>query len=210
MNRKFLLFFLFISVFGFSQKSKINLNAIKKEITDKESVYFYEKLVFKYQALPKSIDSLEAEHLYYGRNFLDKTVSTSEDDFKQILKDFNHQNYIETIAKTKSLLSKDPTNLDLLMILLQCYDKLKDFKNFSYYLGQFQLLTNAILDSGDGKSEKSAYLVNSVGDEYIFINVIRIPTHASRSSKLTDGGMCDIWENNNTKTYIKIIYNDFN
>lgn len=165
-------------------------------------------MVFKYQALPKSIDSLEAIHLYYGRNFLDKTVSTSDDNFKKIMKDFNKQDYPKTIEKTKDLLSKDPTNLDLLMIMLQCYDKQKDTKNFVYYLNQFQLLTNAILKSGDGKSEDSAYLVNSVGDEYILLNVIRIPMQASRSSKPTEGGMFDIWNNNNTKTYIKVIYND--
>lgn len=198
-----------IAAFGFSQKSKINLDHIKKEIADKESDYFYQKMVFKYQALPKSIDSLEAQYLYYGRNFLDKTVSTNDDDFKKILKNFNKKNYKETITKANQLLSVDPTNLDLLMIMLQCYDQLKDFKNFSYYLGQFQLLTNAILDSGDGKSEDSAYLVNSVGDEYILINVIQIPRQASRSSKATEGGMFDIWKTNNTNTYIKVIYNDF-
>ncbi len=209
MNRIFLFLFLLISVFGFSQKSKIDLDKIKKEITDKESDYFYEKMVFKFQALSKSIDSLEAQNLYYGRLFLDKTVSTSDDDFKKILKDFNKQKYDETVAKTKNLLSKDPTNLDLLMIMLQCYDKQKDIKNFSYYYGQFQLLTRAILDSGDGRNEESAYLVNSVGDEYILLNVIRFPMEAKRSSQPTEGGMFDIWENNNTKTYIKVIYNDF-
>lgn len=209
MNRIFLFFFLLISVFGFSQKSKIDLDKIKKEITDKESDYFYEKMVFKFQALPKSIDSLEAQYLYYGRLFLDKTISTNDDDFKKILKDFNKQKYEETVAKTKNLLSKDPTNLDLLMIMLQCYDKQKDIKNFSYYYGQFQLLTRAILDSGDGRNEESAYLVNSVGDEYILLNVIRFPMEAKRSSQPTEGGMFDIWENNDTKTYIKVIYNDF-
>ncbi|MCD9856525.1 DUF4919 domain-containing protein [Epilithonimonas sp. JDS] len=209
MNKIFLFFFLMMATFGFSQKSKINLDNIKKEIADKESDFYYEKMLFKYKALPKSIDSIEAQHLYYGRTFLEKTVSTSDDEFKKLLKDFNKKNYPEAIAKTRDLLAKDPTNLDLLMIMLQCYDKLQDVKNFSYYLSQFKLLTSAILDSGDGKSEDSAFVVNSVGDEYILINVIQIPRQASRSSKPATGGMFDIWENNNTKTYIKVIYNDF-
>jgi len=198
-----------IAAFGFSQKSEINLDNIKKEIADQESEFYYQKMLFKYQGMPKSIDSLEAQHLYYGRTFLEKTVSTSDDEFKKLLKNFHRKNYQEAITKTRDLLSKDPTNLDLLMIMLQCYDKQQDVKNFSYYLSQFKLLTSAILDSGDGKSEESAYLVNSVGDEYILINVIQIPRQASRSSKPATGGMFDIWENNNTKTYIKVIYNDF-
>lgn len=194
---------------GFSQKSKINLDNVKKEITDKDSEFYYQKMLYKYKGLPKSIDSLEAQHLYYGRTFLDKTVSTSDKPFKKLLDDFKKQDYTETIIKANQLLSEDPTNLDLLMIMLQCYDKQQDVKNFTYYLSQFKLLTSAILDSGDGKSEDSAYLVNSVGDEYILINVIQIPRQASRSSKPATGGMFDIWENNNTKTYIKVIYNDF-
>ena len=209
MNRIFLFFFLMMAAFGFSQKSKINLDNIKKEISDKDSDFYYQKMLFKYKGLPKSIDSLEAQHLYYGRSFLEKTVSTSDKPFKKLLEDFKKQDYAETITKANELLSVDPTNLDLLMIMLQCYDKQKDVKNFTYYLSQFKLLTSAILDSGDGKSEDSAYLVNSVGDEYILINVIQIPRQASRSSKPATGGMFDIWENNNTKTYIKVIYNDF-
>lgn len=202
-------FFLMISVFGFSQKSNINLDKIKKEIQNQESIYFYEKIVYKFQGLPKSIDSLEAIHLYYGRNFIKKTISTSDEAFKNLLEDFKVEKYDETVAKAKDLLFTDPTNLDLLMVMLQCYDRQKDTKNFSHYYGQFQILTRAMLDSGDGKSEKSAYLVNSVGDEYILINVIQIPREATRSSKPAKGGMFDIWENNNKKTYIKVIYNDF-
>jgi len=209
MNRIFLFFFLMMTAFGFSQKSKINLDNIKKEISDKESDFYYQKMLFKYKGLPKSVDSLEAQYLYYGRTFLDKKISTSDKPFKKLLDDYKKQDYTETITKANQLLSVDPTNLDLLMIMLQCYDKLQDVKNFTYYLSQFKLLTSAILDSGDGKSEDSAYLVNSVGDEYILINVIQIPRQASRSSKPATGGMFDIWENNNTKTYIKVIYNDF-
>ena len=209
MNRILLLFFLVMSVFGFSQKSKIDLDKIKKEVNDKESIYFYEKMVYKFQGIPKSIDSLEAIHLYYGRNFIPKTISTIDDSFKDLLKDFQQDKLDETIVKGKNLLSIDPTNLDLLMIMLQCYDRQKDLKNFSHYYGQFQILTRAMLDSGDGKSEKTAYLVNSVGDEYILVNVIQIPREATRSSKPAKGGMFDIWENNNKKTFIKVIYNDF-
>lgn len=209
MNRIFLFFFLMMAASGFSQKPKINLDDIKKEITDKDSEFYYQKMLYKYKGLPKSIDSLEAQYLYYGRTFLQKTVSTSDKPFKKLLDDFKKQDYTETITKANQLLSEDPTNLDLLMIMLQCYDKQQDVKNFSYYLSQFKLLTSAILDSGDGKSEDSAYLVNSVGDEYILINVIQIPRQASKSSKPATGGMFDIWENNSTKTYIKVIYNDF-
>lgn len=198
-----------MAAFGFSQKSKINLENIKKEILNQDSEFYYQKMLFKYKGLPKSIDSVEAQHLYYGRTFLDKTISTSDKSFRKLLDDFKKQDYAETITKANQLLSVDPTNLDLLMIMLQCYDKQQDVKNFTYYLSQFKLLTSAILDSGDGKSEDSAYLVNSVGDEYILINVIQIPRQASRSSKPATGGMFDIWENNNTKTYIKVIYNDF-
>lgn len=209
MNKILFFFLILISVFGFSQKSKIDLNKIKKEVTDSKSIYFYDKLVYKFQGLPKSIDSLEASHLYYGRNFISKKIFTNDDAFKNLLDDFKLEKLDETISKAKNLLATDPTNLDLLMVMLQCYDRQKDIKNFSHYYSQFQVLTRAMLDSGDGKSEKTAYLVNSVGDEYILINVIKIPREATRSSKPSKSGMFDIWNNNNTPTYIKVIYNGF-
>ncbi|GAB0154925.1 hypothetical protein CHRYSEOSP005_01850 [Chryseobacterium sp. Alg-005] len=209
MKNYFFLLFLLFSVFGFSQKSKLDFKSIEKNLTNAQSPYHYDKLIFKYKGYPKSLDSIEAQYLYYGRNFRKDKISTSDDVFKSLAESFKAKNFEECIRQGKILYDKDPTNLDVLLILLRAYDDKKDASNFSHHLSQLRLLTDAIKSSGDGKSEKTAYQVNSVGDEYILLNMLNIGQDYTRGSKPAKDGMFDIWEKDNNTIYIKVLYLDF-
>lgn len=210
MNFRIVFFLLILPFFGLSQKTKFDLKSIEKNLTNPKSVYNYDRLIFKYKGLPKSIDSTEAEHLYYGRNFRKDLVSQSGDDFKELADAFKSNNFIECIRLGKVLYAKDPTNLDVILILLRAYDQTKDIGNFSHHIAQLRLLTDAIKNSGDGKSEKTAYKVNNVGDEYIFLNVMNVEQGYTRASKTLKDGIIDVWEKEDIKIYIKVLYLDFN
>lgn len=210
MNFRIVFFLLILPFFGLSQKTKLDLKSIEKNLTNPKSVYNYDRLIFKYKGLPKSIDSTEAEHLYYGRNFRKDLVSQSGDDFKELADAFKSNNFIECIRLGKVLYAKDPTNLDVILILLRAYDQTKDIGNFSHHIAQLRLLTDAIKNSGDGKSEKTAYKVNNVGDEYIFLNVMNVGRGYTRASKTLKDGIIDVWEKEDIKIYIKVLYLDFN
>lgn len=201
-------FFLLIlwPVLGFSQKQTIDLKMISKDLKDSASPYFYEKLIFKYRGFTKSLDSIEAQHLYYGRNFSKDRISTSDERFEQLAQAFKDKNFDECIRQGKILYDKDPTNLDVLLILLRAYDAKQDKENFIYHLSQLRSLTGAIRSSGDGKSEKTAYQVNSVGDEYILLNMLNIGEGYTKASKSSKNGIMDIWEKENNKIYIKVLY----
>ena len=82
MKYYFSLLFLLFSVFAFSQKTRIDLKTIEKNLKNPDSPYNYDKLIFKYKGYPKSLDSIETQHLYYGRNFRNDKVSTSDENFK--------------------------------------------------------------------------------------------------------------------------------
>jgi hypothetical protein len=204
-----LLLFLVFSVFSFGQKAAIDLKTIRKDLKNEKSPYNYEKLIFKYKAYPKSLDTIESQHLYYGRNFKSDLVSTTEEDFKALAEAFKNGDFDECIKKGKVLYEKDPTNLDVILILLKAYDSKKDGNNFMHHLSQFRTLTDAVRSSGDGKSEKTAYLVNSVGDEYILLNILNLGQDYTRVSKPGKGGMFDIWRKDDTTIYIKVLYIDF-
>ncbi|WP_426481171.1 DUF4919 domain-containing protein [Chryseobacterium sp. R2ACT005] len=206
MKYHFFLLFIMCSVFGFSQKSKLDLKAVEKSLKNSDSPYNYEKLIFKYKGYPKSLDSIESQYLYYGRNFRKDKVSTSDDSFKNLAEAFKQNNFADCIKQGKTLYDKDPTNLDILLILLRAYDSVKDGSNFMHHLNQFRSLTEGIKVSGDGKSEKTAYIVNSVGDEYILLNILNIGKDYTRSSKPAKDGMFDVWEKEGQQLYIKILY----
>ncbi|MBD3904990.1 DUF4919 domain-containing protein [Chryseobacterium sp. Ch-15] len=208
MNYRILFFLFIIPFFGLSQKTKLDLKNIGKNLTNPTSVYNYDRLIFKYKGLPKSIDSTEAQHLYYGRNFKKDLVSQSGDEFKGLAEAFKNNNFLECIKLGKALYAKDPTNLDVILILLRAYDQTKDMGNFSHHIAQLRLLTDAIKNSGDGKSEKTAYKVNSVGDEYIFLNMMNVGQDYTRASKTLKDGVIDIWEKEENRIYIKVLYLD--
>lgn len=206
MRYHFFLLFILFSVFGFSQKSKVDFKAIEKSLKKTDSPYNYEKLIFKYKGYPKSLDSIESQYLYYGRNFRNDKITTSDDGFKNLAEAFKQNSFEECIKQGKALYDKDPTNLDILLILLRAYDSKKDGNNFMHHLTQFRSLADGIKSSGDGKSEKTAYLVNSVGDEYILLNILNIGKDYTRGSKPSKDGMYDIWEKDDNKIYIKVLY----
>lgn len=208
MKYHFFLLFILFSVFGFSQKSKIDFKAIEKSLKGSDSPYNYDKLLFKYKGYPKSLDSIEAQYLYYGRSFREDKINTSDEAFKSLAEAFKQNNFEECIKQGKAMYDKDPTNLDILLILLRAYDSLKDGNNFMHHLSQFRALADGIKSSGDGKSEKTAYLVNSVGDEYILLNILNIGNDYTRGSKPSKDGMFDIWEKDCQKIYIKVLYLD--
>ncbi|HCN51171.1 MAG TPA: DUF4919 domain-containing protein [Chryseobacterium sp.] len=208
MKYYFSLLFVVFSVFGFSQKSKVDLKAIEKSLSRSDSPYNYDKLIFKYKGYPKSLDSIESQYLYYGRNFRKDKISTSDEGFKNLAEAFKQGNFTDCIKQGKALYDKDPTNLDILLILLRAYDSLKDGNNFMHHLNQFRSLTDGIKSSGDGLSEKTAYLVNSVGDEYILLNILNIGQDYNRNSMAVKDGMIDVWGKGDRQVYIKILYLD--
>lgn len=208
MKYPFFLLLLFASAFGFCQKPKVDFKSIEKNLNNPQSPYNYDKLIFKYKGYSKSLDSIEGQYLYYGRNFRSDNVSISDEGFKKLAEAFKNKDFDECIRQGKVLYDKDPTNLDILLIMLRAYDSKKDEDNFVYHLNQFRTLAEAIKSSGDGKTEKTAYMVNSVGDEYILLNVLNIGEGYTRGSKAAKDGIIDIWEKDNDKIYIKILYLD--
>ncbi|WP_144283162.1 DUF4919 domain-containing protein [Chryseobacterium echinoideorum] len=209
MKFRILFFFVIIPFLGFAQHTELNLKQIEKNISNPKSGYGYEKLIFKFKGYPKSLDSIEAQHLYYGRNFIENKVSVADEKFVKLADAFKTGNFQECIQIGKVLYGEDPTNLDVILILLRAYDSLKDGSNFVHHLNQLRLLTEAIKDSGDGKSEKTAFVVNSVGDEYILLNVLNIGQDFKRSSVTYKDSVVDVWSKDDLKVHIKVLYLDF-
>jgi hypothetical protein len=118
----------------------------------------------------------------------------------------SNNNFQDCIRQGKALYDKDPTNLDILLILLKAYDSIKDGENFLYHLSQFRALTDGMKSSGDGK-QKKRHIVNSVGDEYILLNILNLGKEYKRI-KIKDG-ILDIWEKDGNKVYIKVLYIDY-
>ncbi|WP_300674160.1 DUF4919 domain-containing protein [Soonwooa sp.] len=201
----FFLGFLILGGLAFGQ-NKIDFSEIKKNIQDKDSPYYYDRLLFKYRGMPQSIDSTEAFHLYYGKKFTDHQLGEMNPNFSKLREKFQQRNFADAIKIGEDLHFKDPTNLEVLLILLQSYEQMKDQNKFVWTLQKFRMISATVLTSGKGDQEDSPYLVNSVGEEYVLLNLLKVPfQNYQRSSKMTKDGMMDIWTNGKEKIYINVV-----
>lgn len=202
MKKLIPIFALFIcSNFIFSQN--VDIKAIKKEIENPSSNYNLEKILFKYKGLPSQIDSLEARYLYYGKK---TTVDLKKEE--QLRNAIKKENYNSAIEIGEEILTKSPTDLETLSIVIECYYRQQENgTKLNYYSTQFENMIGAILSSGDGKTEKTAFLTNSVTDEYILLAVLKKNAYSmKRVSKPSKDGMYDIWDDGEKKIYISVIY----
>lgn len=208
MKLKIFFCLFFLSFLGFSQIQPLDLKAIKSNLFDSKSPYNYEKLIYKFKGIPSDMDSTEAQHLYYGRNFsLQPVLDLDSPEFKAYASSFRDKDFKTCIASGPSLLAKDSTNLDVLLILFQSYDMSGDQSNAAYYFSQLRLLLDAIKFSGDGKTEKTPFVVNSVHDEYLFLDAMNKPMNDYvRGSKKAKDGMLDVWSKDSDKVFVKVLY----
>lgn len=202
MKNFFSIFAIFIC-FNFFYSQNIDLKEIKNETEKSSSNYSLEKILFKYKGLPNQLDSIEARHLYYGN----KTTV----DFKkgeQLRNAAKKADYQSAIKIGEQILNENPTDLETLSIVMECYYRQQESNTkLSHYSAQFRKMIDAILSSGDGQTEKTAFLTNSVTDEYILLAVLKKNAYSmKRTSKPSKDGMYDIWDDNGKKIYISVIY----
>ncbi len=199
------IFLALILLFHFSHftAQNINLKEIKKEIENPSSQYNLEKILFKYKGLPIQLDSIEARYLYYG---IKSTVDLKKSE--ELRTQFKKEDLKKSLELGEAMLSDNPTDLETISVVMECYYRQQDSSTkLNHYSNQFRKLVDAMLSSGDGKSEKTAFLVNSVSDEYILLAILRKNTYQmKRTSKPSKEGMYDIWDDNGSKTYINVIY----
>lgn len=201
-------FFLFVLMFGFLSfgQNKPDFIEIKKNIEDKKSPYFYERLLFKFRGMPQAIDSAEAFHLYYGKRFTAHKLSPFGTDFQKFGEKFQQSKFDDAIKLGEDLHFKDPSNLEVLLLLLQCYENVQNQNKFMLTLQKFRMVSATVLASGAGNTPDSPYLVNTVGEEYVLLNLLKIPFHDyQRSSQASQDGMMDVWGNGKENIYINVV-----
>ena len=124
-------------------------------------------------------------------------------------KAFQNRDFDNAIKLGQTLTFNDPTNIEILLLLLQCYEQKEDQSNFVYTLQKFRAMTGAVFGSGDGKTEKTPFIVNSVGEEYVLLTIMKIAFNDyQRSSKISNNGGLDRWTKGDENIYIKVLYGD--
>ena len=97
--------------------SKVDFDAIKGDIAEASSHFYYPALLMRHQAADTTLTMDELVHLYYGQAFVD-TYSPYGENESEFLKVYNKQQYKEAIPLGEAVLATHPLNMKVLFKVL--------------------------------------------------------------------------------------------
>ncbi|WP_276702240.1 DUF4919 domain-containing protein [Chryseobacterium sp.] len=184
MLKHFLFFSLvFISGSVSSQQKEYeapNYKVIQKNIENKDSEFYYPKLMDKLKANDTLITKDQYRHLYFGYTFQKEyhPYQISENDKKLITyfqsKDLKKSDYAEIIKISNASLKEFPLNLRVMNFLGYIYHLDGNEAMANKVSHNFYGLFGAIYSSGDGRDCKTGFHVISVSHEYVVMNMLEL------------------------------------
>jgi len=167
----------------------IDYDKIKQTIENKESQYFYQKLLQRFNDFDESLTLEEYALIYYGFSFQDNYLKNQPDE--KILSELYKSNeYDKLIVECKKVLETNPVSLTANDYMGYAHFKLeKPEKEWKKYQNRFRGLRKAIVYSGNGLTCETSFKVIYVSDEYdILYDYFDVSEIYSQS--LTEG-LCD-------------------
>ena len=188
-----------------------NYDNIKQMAEDPQSDKFYPKLMLKYQNNDTSISGTEMQVLYYGVFFHDKkylnlfATDVYRDSINAIYKhdSITYNDKINLIKYYQLTHATSPFNLKTINTLYNLYTDLND-PAAVYYDYKMKMIAYTIYSTGDGKTTKSGFHVNSIDDEYTMLSLLGFNFGGTQS--LIE--RCDYLKVADNKSNVKGIYFD--
>ncbi len=184
MLKQFSFIFLFlISGFFFCQSKEYeapNYKVIQKNIENKDSEYYYPKLMDKLKANDTLITNDQYKHLYFGYTFQKDyhPYKTSENEKKLNSyfqkEDLKKSDYTEIIKISNAALNDFPLNLRVMNFLAYIYHLDGNEAMAKKVSHNFYGLFGAIFSSGDGRDCTTGFHVITVSHEYVVMNILQL------------------------------------
>lgn len=167
------------SIHATSQEfEKPDYNKIKKIIKDEQSEYYYPTIMKRFLDSDTTMTVQDYRVLYYGYIFHDNYSAYAHsfytDSLNAVLNSDSlmSKDYNNIIRFEKQILDESPFNLRDLNMLAYAYYMTGDTLLAFQTSNKIDMLTGAILSTGDGIKEKTAWHVISVGHEYDILNIL--------------------------------------
>jgi len=175
-----LLLFL-VSYSAFTQSAdfkKPDYKAIEKNIKDKRSPYFFNTLFERYTRVDTTMTIEEKRHLYYGYSFTDAYSPYATSDTKKELNNLLNKKELtkaekETILRlTAASLKQYPFSIRMKEYRMYFLKDLGFKEELVKESAQTDIIVEALLSSGDGRTKESSFYVINISNEYELINVL--------------------------------------
>lgn len=183
LKSTFISFFLilFISGIAFPQEDNIDpvkFKKIKKEIKKKKSPFYYPNLFQRYLELDTTLNMQEFRYLYYGFTFQDEYSPYATPGLRDSLVNFLKREELMAIEYAMTgriagdLLKESPFRLRETFIAAVVWEMAGELEMSRKYYHMFETQVEAIMSSGDGLEQKSAFVVIYIPDEYEMVEVL--------------------------------------
>lgn len=200
----FLMLILFTSGMLFAQNVEINpvkFKKIRKEIKKKKSPYYYPLLFQRYLALDTSLTAEEFRYLYYGFTFQPEYQPYGTPLLRDSLISYlNREDLIQAEYRIAGsiagdLLRESPFRLRETFIAAVVWEMAGNETVSQAYFMFYEKQVDAIMSTGDGLSENTAFVVIYIPDEYEILEVLGFRFSGTQSLLINNIDMLGISEN---------------
>jgi hypothetical protein len=149
-----------------------DFKAIKHNVTEPSSPYFYPRLLQKYLLAETELNLEESRHLYFGFIYQPEYVPVDTSAYNSLLAEtiskpsFSETDHGRVLQYSDALLQEDPFNLRALNAKLLVYAQQDDSEAYKRVTRQRKAVQDAIISTGDGISDKTPFYVIKVAHEY--------------------------------------------
>ena len=163
-----------LSVVAYGQKTKpVNL----KQIQNVANTAIYDKLYERFLENDTTLTIEDYSILYYGEAYRSSFKPKNRHDSIRVLNSYLNTDkelidFERVLGYTKLILEEYPFNIDQIFMTAIAYEQLGEENLSKMWFYKYDKLITTILNSGNGKSEKTAFIVTKIPDEYSIINAL--------------------------------------
>ncbi|WP_207432938.1 DUF4919 domain-containing protein [Sabulibacter ruber] len=153
--------------------SNVDLTKVYNAIEDEASPFYYPALLERYMANDTMLTLFDYHHLYYGYTKQDGYTPFANGPGEMVaMKLLESGREEEARQLLLSELKKSPFSLNMIFRLGSIADMQQKPAEARMWLLKFEGLLRTILQSGDGRSEETAWVVISAQDEYPVMGIL--------------------------------------
>lgn len=157
---------------------KPNYGLIEKNISDKNSPYYFKKLFTRYAKADTTMTLEEKRHLYYGYSFQEEYSPyerpEAHKNLNEILvkEELDKADYEKILLHSASILKQYPFSIRMKEYRIFSYKELGMHKEAEDETVQATIILDAMLSTGDGTTKDSSFYVINTLNEYEIINIL--------------------------------------
>lgn len=177
---------------GLAQTEKPDFNKIGKEISDKDSKFYYKNIIKRYADDDTTLSIEEYRYLYYGYSFQSGYSAYGHPSVNDELKKAREAGDAEKqIGLNKKALKEFPFNLRNLYRMTILLDQKGDSVQAEIYNKKMLGVARAIMSTGDGLTDTTAMYVISTEHEYDLIFLLGFQFGGSQALVYSKDGPTD-------------------